>query len=163
MYPADLTERGIWTYFAYQYRRSEIEIPFYFRRLLFDGFSLQECWLWVKWKCHHRLSRGCSGGSSLTQTNVSLQFSLLRLRDDESWNPAERAHGDWRVNEHLTRCQSVRLWQPYTLPTVLFTSHNHFKSVSYTWDCHTCCQQVAYNKKKKLKWQTVAPKDICFT
>lgn len=35
-------------YFAYQYRRPQIEIPFYFRRLLFDGFSLQEWCPWVK-------------------------------------------------------------------------------------------------------------------
>lgn len=77
MYPSDLTE-GLFfffTYFAYQYRRPQIEIPFYFRRLLFDGFSLQWCWLWVKWKCHQRLSRGCSEGSLLRQRQTSL-YSL---------------------------------------------------------------------------------------
>lgn len=70
------------------------------------------------------------GESCPTQTNVPLQFNLLCLRDDESWNPAERAHGDGRVNEPLSRCQSACLQQPYTLPTVLLSSHNHFKSES---------------------------------
>lgn len=34
------------------------------------------------------------GEPPLTQTNVPLQFKLLRLGDDESENPAERVQGD---------------------------------------------------------------------
>lgn len=71
------------TYFAYQYKRPRIETPFYFRRLLSDGFSLQECCLWVKWKCHHELRRGPWGGV-LSDTDVSLQLNHLPL-GDESW------------------------------------------------------------------------------
>lgn len=49
------------------------------------------------------------GESPLAQRNVPLQLNLLRLGDDESWSPAERARDDGRVNERLTRCQSAGL------------------------------------------------------
>lgn len=55
------------------------------------------------------LAKAVQGESSPTQTNVSLQFNHLRLGDDESWSPVERAHDDGRVNERLTRCQSACL------------------------------------------------------
>lgn len=86
--------------------------------------------------------------SSSTQTHVSLQLSHPLL-GDESRSPAKRARGEGRVNECLTRCQSAGLWQPYMLPTVLFTGHNHFKSECYVQAVTLGSLQVTTNDKRK--------------
>lgn len=137
MFPSDLTERLFFlTHFAYQYRCSQIEIPFYFGRLLFDGFSLQGWWLWVRWKCHHRLSRDRSEGafSDRQKCLYTLSSCVWEMMNHRTQWKGRRVMGGWMS---VWRGASQLVCDKLTRFLQCYSSHNHFKSENNTKTFHT--------------------------
>lgn len=77
----------------------ELKSLFYFRKLLFDGFSLQECWLWVKWNVISASARAAGRNPPPTQITSVFQLKHGRRREDEFWSSTEKQTGEFASDE----------------------------------------------------------------